>query len=120
MAVSVAPGHGGCHKLSERAAVQRPLAPRGSMVSAVGRTFDQPALTVSEGAVREAVGAGDAYDAGFLDALARGGDVVEAARLGSAAATLSLTGRGGADGIRDRAAVIEASARVPAAVPRVP
>ena len=31
-------------------------------------------------AVREAVGAGDAYDAGFLDGLARGETTAEAAR----------------------------------------
>ena len=86
----------------------------GSTVSADGRVVDQPALPMAEASVREAVGAGDAFDAGFLDSLVRGGSVTDAARAGTAAAALSLTGQGGADGIVDRAAVLDASAQRPA------
>jgi ribokinase len=78
--------------------------------------ISRPAVPVDDALVREAVGAGDAFDAGFLDALIRGHDAAGAARWGTATASLSLTGRGGAEGIADRAAVEARLRVVPAAV----
>jgi sugar/nucleoside kinase (ribokinase family) len=89
--------------------------PEGSKVSADGRVLDQPAISVAATSVREAVGAGDAFDAGFLDSLARGGSAAEGARQGTAVAALSLIARGGADGILDRAMVDRARKDVPEA-----
>lgn len=88
----------------------------GALVSDGSTLVQQPAVVVDPSLVREAVGAGDAFDAGFLDALVRGGDVAAAARWGTAAASLSLTSRGGAEGIADRAAVEQRSGEVPMAV----
>jgi sugar/nucleoside kinase (ribokinase family) len=79
-----------------------------------GRTvLEQPAAAVDQAQVVDAVGAGDAFDAGFLDALARGEPLPAAARWATAAAYLSLTGRGGAEGIAGREAVAAALAHVP-------
>jgi sugar/nucleoside kinase (ribokinase family) len=89
---------------------------RGSLVSDGQRLIRQPAVAVDPARVRESVGAGDAFDAGFLDALIRGADPVEATRRATATATLSLEGRGGAESITDRAAVETVLQRVPAAV----
>jgi len=87
----------------------------GSIVSDRRTRIDQPAVPVDEALVREAVGAGDAFDAGFLDALVRGQDLPAAARWATAAASLSLGARGGAEGIAGRAAVEARSLDVPAA-----
>jgi sugar/nucleoside kinase (ribokinase family) len=87
----------------------------GSIVSGRGMRVVQPAVPVDEALVREAVGAGDAFDAGFLDALVRGHDLAFAARWATAAASLSLGARGGAEGIAGRAAVETRSGDVPAA-----
>ncbi len=75
----------------------------------------QPAIPVPDELVREAVGAGDAFDSGFLDTLLRGGDAGEAARFATAAAAISLRARGGAEGIADRPAVLAALGEVPSA-----
>ena len=90
----------------------------GSLVSGDGCIIDQPAVAVPAEAVHEAVGAGDAFDAGFLDRLARGGSLVAAATFGTATATLTLTTRGGAEGIVDRDAVLAALSLVPAPIVR--
>jgi len=87
----------------------------GCLVSDGRRTVRQPAIPVPEALVREAVGAGDAFDAGFLDSLLRGDDVGDAARFATATAALSLRARGGAEGVADRAAVLAALAEVPPA-----
>ena len=71
----------------------------GCIVSDGRRRIEQPAVTIPAQQIREAVGAGDAFDAGFLDALARGMDLAEAARRATATAALSLTGRGGAESV---------------------
>ena len=88
----------------------------GALVSDGRSVIHQPAIPVDPALVREAVGAGDAFDAGFLDALVRGGDVTTAARWGTAAASLTLGSRGGAEGIANRAAVEARTRDVPAAV----
>jgi sugar/nucleoside kinase (ribokinase family) len=87
----------------------------GALISDGRTVTDQPAISVDPGLIREAVGAGDAFDAAFLDALIRGFDPSAAARWGTAAASLSLTGRGGARGIVDRAHVAGQLERVPPA-----
>jgi len=89
--------------------------PAGSLVSDGTRVVAQPAIAVAPKQVRESVGAGDAYDAGFLDALVRGADVAAAARFATAAAALSLRGRGGAESISGRAAVEAVLSEVPRA-----
>lgn len=89
--------------------------PAGSLVSAAGSLIEQPAVPVPAHEVRDAIGAGDAFDAGFLDSYLRGASPAEAAAFGTAAARLTLSARGGAEGIADRAAVLEGLSRVPAA-----
>ncbi len=88
---------------------------RGSIVSDGRRRIAQPAIPIPEELVREAVGAGDAYDAAFLDALVRGGDIAAAARRGTVTAALSLRARGGAEGIGGRSAVDAALDEAPPA-----
>ena len=85
----------------------------GAIVSDGTTVIAQPAIPVDPALVREAVGAGDAFDGGFLDTLIRGGDPAEAARFGTAAASLSLSERGGAQGIPHRAAVEARAEQVP-------
>ena len=89
--------------------------PNGCLVSDGERVVRQPAIPVPAELVREAVGAGDAFDSGFLDSLLRGADIVAAARFATAAAALSLRARGGAEGIADRAAVVAIESEVPQA-----
>ena len=89
--------------------------PAGSLVSDGARIVAQPAIPVAPDRVRESVGAGDAFDAGFLDALVRGADVVDATRFATAAAALSLRGRGGAESISGRPAVEAILPEVPLA-----
>jgi sugar/nucleoside kinase (ribokinase family) len=91
---------------------------QGVLVSDGGRVIQQPAAPVDPALVAESIGAGDAFDAGFLDALARGDDLAGAARYGCATALLSLTGRGGAEGIGGRDAVQAALRLVPDGRPR--
>jgi sugar/nucleoside kinase (ribokinase family) len=90
----------------------------GSVVSGEGLVIDQPAVAVPSQDIREAVGAGDAYDAGFLDSVVRGGTLVAAAAFATATAALTLTARGGAEGIVDRDAVLAVLPRVPEALVR--
>jgi sugar/nucleoside kinase (ribokinase family) len=88
---------------------------QGALVSDGELVLEQPAVEVPEEAARESVGAGDAFDAGFLDALVRGSGLEDAARFATAAAALSLSGRGGADGVADHASVEAMLPRVPLA-----
>lgn len=90
---------------------------RGAIVSRAGQRLEQPAVAIPAERVAEAVGAGDAFDAGFLDALVRGRSLAEAARFGTATAALTLLGRGGAEGIGSRAAVEARLGDVPASSP---
>ncbi len=77
----------------------------GSVISDGTRRLLQPAVRIPDELVREAVGAGDAFDAAFLDALVRGADTATAARRATATAALSLRQRGGSEGIAGREAV---------------
>jgi sugar/nucleoside kinase (ribokinase family) len=90
----------------------------GSRVSGEGLIIDQPAVPVPPEDIREAVGAGDAYDAGFLDSFVRDRSLTAAAAFGTATASLTLTARGGAEGIIDRDAVVATLTRVPDAAVR--
>lgn len=92
-------------------------AAEGSVLSDGERVLVQPAVPVPDELARESVGAGDAFDAGFLDALVRGADLEAAGRRGTAVAALSLAGRGGAQGVSGVAAVAAMEADVPAARP---
>lgn len=107
---AIAPAHAAGPRI---VAIKRGAA--GAIVSDGATLIDQPAIATDPALVREAVGAGDAFDAGFLDALIRGADPAAAARFGTAAGSLSLSERGGAQGIADRAAVEARAGQVPAA-----
>jgi sugar/nucleoside kinase (ribokinase family) len=103
------------HRLGPRiVAIKRGAA--GCIVSDGRRLVRQAAIPVQAELVREAVGAGDAFDSGFLDTLLRGGDIAAAARFATAAAALSLRARGGAEGIAGRPAVLAIQAEVPETV----
>ncbi len=100
------------HKAGPRiVAIKRGAA--GAVVSDGRTMISQPAAHVDQALVREAVGAGDAFDAGFLDALADGADIATAVRFATAAAAVSLAGRGGAEAIGGRASVNAAFDLVP-------
>ncbi len=87
----------------------------GSVASDRRRMIWQPPVAVSPDKIREAIGAGDAFDAGFLDALARGHDLEVALRRATATAALSLSGRGGAESVGNQSAVEATMRSVPPA-----
>jgi len=111
---AIAPAHGAGPGI---VAIKRGAA--GALISDGRAVIDQPAVAVDAARIRESVGAGDAFDGGFLDALIRGHDVADAARWGTAAASLSLTGGGGARGIAGREEVAGRVPNVPAATAMV-
>jgi sugar/nucleoside kinase (ribokinase family) len=94
------------------------LGERGSLVSDGRELVMQPAVPMPAHQVREAVGAGDAFDAGFLAALLNGAPPAEAARFATAVAALTLSGRGGAETIGGSHVVETELAKVPAATRR--
>src|SRR6185295_13304478 len=65
---SLAAGLRAAHAAGPRIVVVKRGA-AGSVVSAEGDVIEQPAVSVPVHEVHEAVGAGDAYDAAFLDSL---------------------------------------------------
>jgi sugar/nucleoside kinase (ribokinase family) len=69
----------------------------GSLIYHAGERIEQPAHVVGEDRVADVVGAGDAYDAGFLAALLRHRSLADAAKIGSAVAAISLQGHGAAN-----------------------
>lgn len=85
----------------------------GSIVSDGRTVVEQPAVVVPPERIVETVGAGDAYDAGFLDAILRGETVASAARWATATAARSLEGRGGAEAVVDRDVVTALLPAVP-------
>ncbi|GHD90606.1 carbohydrate kinase family protein [Streptomyces naganishii] len=66
----------------------------GSRIARVGRTTTHVPAVPARAEVVDPTGAGDAYRAGFLAALAWDLDLAEAARLGSAVASVVLESRG--------------------------
>jgi sugar/nucleoside kinase (ribokinase family) len=73
----------------------------GVIVFHANRRFDQPALQVPEDEIADTVGAGDAFNAGFLTTLLKGRSVEDAARIGNAVAALSLRGHGAATALTE-------------------
>jgi sugar/nucleoside kinase (ribokinase family) len=73
----------------------------GVSVFHANRRFDQPALQVPQDEIADTIGAGDAFDAGFLATLLKGRSVEDAARIGSAVAALSLRGHGAASALTE-------------------
>jgi sugar/nucleoside kinase (ribokinase family) len=71
----------------------------GSIVYGAGWRYLETAATF--GGVEDAIGAGDAYDAGFLYGMIQGWELEDCARCGSIAAGLSVTGMGGAAAFPD-------------------
>jgi 2-dehydro-3-deoxygluconokinase len=67
--------------------------PRGALVAAAGRVTAVPGVPASE--VVDQTGAGDCLTGTLAARLALGDGLVEAVRLGTAAASLSVRGRGG-------------------------
>jgi sugar/nucleoside kinase (ribokinase family) len=94
------------------------LGARGALVTDGHELVMQPAVPMPTDLVRESVGAGDAFDAGFLTSLLNGASAAEAARFGTAVAALTLAGRGGAERIDGPQSVAAEVARVPAATTR--
>jgi sugar/nucleoside kinase (ribokinase family) len=94
------------------------LGPKGALIGDGKEIFLQPAVEIPAKQVVEAVGAGDAFDAGFLASLLRGASAAEAARYATAVAAITLAGRGGAERIAGPAAVAAELAKVPAATHR--
>jgi len=90
----------------------------GAVVGDASTIVHQPAARVDQSKVREAVGAGDAFDAAFLDALVGGAALPDAARFATACAAASLGGRGGAEAISGRDGVAAALELVPQATVR--
>jgi len=75
---------------------------RGAVVFGPEGRFESPAFRVP---VVDTTGSGDAFDGGFLAALAEGRDLATAARWGNAAAALNVSGSG-ARNVPGRAALV--------------
>lgn len=86
---------------------------KGAVLSNGLAVVDQPAVEIDQDLVSDAVGAGDAFDAGLLTALERGEDLPQTARFATAAAASTLTGKGGADSFGSPEEIDEMLARVP-------
>ena len=84
-------------------AVVATLGAGGALVRSAGVTRHVPAMDA--GPVVDTTGAGDAFNGGLAIGLAEGLDLVEAARLGTATAAISVTRRGTAPAMPTRAEV---------------
>jgi sugar/nucleoside kinase (ribokinase family) len=73
---------------------------QGALVYYADQCIEQPAQRVPEDEIADTIGAGDAFDGGFLAALLRGRSVAEAARIGAAVAAISVRGHGAATALR--------------------
>lgn len=78
-------------------------ATAGAVVAAGGRRLHAEALPVAPAAFVDPIGAGDAFDAGFVAGYLDGADLGRALALGLATAAHSVTGRGGTGGQPTRA-----------------
>jgi len=104
-------------RLGPRMAVIK-LGARGALATDGRELVLQPAVDIPAEQFRESVGAGDAFDAGFLTALVKGAPLAKAARFATAVAALTLSGRGGAETIAGPQLVEAETARVPLATRR--
>ncbi len=89
------------------------LGGQGALLTDGQKLIQQPAARLAQDQVRDSVGAGDAFDAALLSALLRGDPLPEAGRFATAAAALTLAGRGGSERIAGVAAVEAEMERVP-------
>ncbi len=71
----------------------------GSLIYEAGRCTEQSAFVVPEDRIVDLVGAGDAFDAGFLAALLRRCSPADAAKIGSTVAAISIQGHGAASAL---------------------
>lgn len=76
--------------------------PKGALVMSKGESIGVPAFRVE---VKDTVGAGDNFDAGFLVATLEGKTMQEAARFAAASAALTCTGTGPLEKMPTRAVV---------------
>lgn len=90
---------------------------KGAVVADRTARLRQPSVSLPDEQVREAVGAGDAFDAGFLTALLEGQDLSHASRFATAAAVSTLSGRGGAESIESRGAIEKLVNEIPEPAP---
>lgn len=74
------------------------LGPGGAMARKGNEQWSSPGVEVD---VVDPVGAGDSFDAGFLNAYLRGSDVKSCLRSGNLAGALSVTRAGGTEAFRD-------------------
>lgn len=74
------------------------LGAQGAMAQRGADRFASPATTVE---IVDPVGAGDSFDAGFLHAFLRGGDLQSCLNAGNVTAALSTTRPGGTEAFRD-------------------
>jgi len=79
------------YKFSAVPTIVMKKGPRGVSIDAEGDSFDMPAFSIS---VKDTVGAGDSFDAGYLSAIVEGVAPREAARFAAATAALTCTGTG--------------------------
>lgn len=77
---------------------------RGSTVYHAGGQFHQSAITL--GAVEDTIGAGDAYDAGFIYGTLQGWTLERCALFASVAAGFTVTGVGGTQSLPDLATIL--------------
>ncbi len=98
----------GCESLNEAAEVVRAQGTstvvikrgaKGCIVTTADKSIELPAFPVNTNEIIDAVGAGDAFDAGFLAGILAGWDEVKAGRLASHVATYSLKSAGGSLGV---------------------
>jgi 2-dehydro-3-deoxygluconokinase len=75
---------------------------RGALIGVKERVFEQPAVFVPADQIVEAVGAGDAFDAGLLSGYLADWPIEQAARFAALAAASTLRGAGGAASLAAR------------------
>ena len=75
---------------------------QGALVQAADRCFAQPAIAVPEEEIVESIGAGDAFDAGFIAGHLAGWPIERIVRFAAAAASSTLRGSGGTDSLASR------------------
>ncbi|MCZ7545520.1 MAG: carbohydrate kinase family protein [Anaerolineae bacterium] len=84
---------------------------QGSLIyHAGGERIAQPPYPVPEAEVSDSIGAGDAFDAGFLYGVLEGWPLARCGQFASTVAAMSLRGPGGTEAVPDRAAVERACA----------